>query len=63
MAPVTILLFVAIASIIFSVIGLFIGYYFLKKEIDISFSLIFSKGFQFYKELGRRIKNKEPLFD
>jgi len=62
MLPVTILLFVAIASIIFSVIGLFIGYHFLKKEIDISFSLIFSKGFTFYKDLNKHIKNKEPLF-
>ncbi|MCX6285698.1 MAG: hypothetical protein NTY96_01110 [Bacteroidetes bacterium] len=62
MPPVTILFFVAVASIVFSVIGLFIGYHFLKKEIDISFSLIFSKGFTFYKELNKRLKNKEPLF-
>ena len=62
MPPVTILFFVAIASIIFSVIGLFIGYYFLKKEIDISFSMIFSKGLNFYKELNKRLRNKEPLF-
>ena len=62
MPPITILLFVAIASIVFSVIGLFIGYHFLKKEIDISFTLIFSKGFAFYKELNKRLKNKEPLF-
>jgi len=62
MPPVTILLFVAIASIVFSVTGLFIGYHFLKKEIDISFSLIFSKGFAFYKEFNKRFKNKEPLF-
>lgn len=62
MPPITILLFVAIASIVFSVIGLFIGYNFLRKEIDISFSLIFSKGFTFYKELNKRLKNKEPLF-
>jgi O-antigen/teichoic acid export membrane protein len=63
MQPITILLFVAIASIIFSVIGLFIGYYFLKQEIDISFSLIFLKGFNFYKGLRKRLKDKEPLFD
>jgi len=63
MQPITILLFVAIASIVFSVIGLFIGYYFLKQEIDISFSLIFLKGFNFYKGLRKRLKDKEPLFD
>ncbi len=62
MPPITILLFVALASIVFSVIGLFLGFYYLKQEIDISFSLIFSKGFRFYKELNKRLKNKEPLF-
>lgn len=62
MPQITILLFVAIASIVFSLIGLFIGYYFLKKEIDISFSVIFSKGLIFYKALNTRLQNKEPLF-
>ncbi|MEI8005889.1 MAG: hypothetical protein WCI48_06755 [Bacteroidota bacterium] len=63
MQPITILFFVAVASIIFSVIGLFIGYYYLKQEIDISFSMIFSKGFNFYKGLNKRLKDKEPLFE
>ena len=63
MTQITILAFVAVASIVFSVIGLFIGYYFLKKEIDISFRLVFTKGLDFYKDLPRRIKNKEPLFE
>jgi hypothetical protein len=62
MPPITILVFVAIASIVFSVLGLFIGYHYLKQEIDISFSQIFSKGFKFYKDLNRKIRNKEPLF-
>ena len=62
MAAVTILLFVALASVVFSVIGLFIGYYFLKKEIDISFGTIFRKGFIFYRGFYKRLKNKEPLF-
>lgn len=62
MPPITILLFVALASIVFSVIGLFIGYYYLNREISISFTLIFRKGFAFYKDLPKRIKNNEPLF-
>jgi len=62
MPPITILAFVAVASIVFSVIGLFVGYYFLKQEIDISLTLVFKKGFMFYKDLPKRIKNKEPLF-
>ena len=55
----TILLFVALASIIFAFIGLFIGYYFLKKEIDISFTKIFSEGIDFYKGLLIRIRQKK----
>lgn len=63
MQPIVILIFVAVASIIFSVIGLFIGYHYLKQEIDISFTRIFVKGFDFYSNLLTRLKNKEPLFD
>jgi hypothetical protein len=62
MPAITILFFVAVASIIFSVIGLFIGYYFIRQEIDISFKTIFIKGIGFYKELYKRLKNKDPLF-
>jgi len=63
MSQITILIFVAVASILFSVIGLFMGYHFLKKEIDISFRMIFTKGYNFYKGLNNRIKNKEPFFE
>lgn len=45
----TLLLFVAIASVIFSSIGIIVGYKFLKQEIDISFPEIFRQGFNFYK--------------
>jgi len=62
MPPITILFYVAVASIVFSVIGMFIGYYFLKKEIDISFSSIFSAGIIFFKDLNKRLRNKEQLF-
>lgn len=58
MPPIIILVFVAIASIIFSVIGMLIGYHFLRQEVDISFSQIFQKGFLFYKDLYNRVFNK-----
>jgi O-antigen/teichoic acid export membrane protein len=61
MQAITILFFVAVASIVFSIIGLFIGYYFLKQEIDISFRTIFIIGINFYKEFYKRLKNKQPL--
>ena len=62
MPGITILFFVAVTSIVFSILGIFIGYYFLKQEIDISFRTIFVKGIDFYIESYNRLKNKEPLF-
>ena len=47
----TLLLFVALASVLFACVGLLIGYRFLKQLTDISFFTIFGKGFQFYKLL------------
>jgi O-antigen/teichoic acid export membrane protein len=55
----TLLLFVALASIVFALIGIFIGYKFLKQEIDISFFEIFRKGYAFYKENTFRLLQKK----
>jgi len=52
----TILLFVAVASIFFSCIGLIVGYRFLKQEIEISFLNIFKYGFNLYKAYAIRIR-------
>jgi O-antigen/teichoic acid export membrane protein len=54
----TLLFFVALSTIVFSLLGLFIGYRFLKQEIDISFWEIFRKGYYFYRENTIRILNK-----
>ena len=51
----TILFFVAIASIVFSIIGIVVGYRFLRQEIDISFFDIFRKGYNFYKDYLFRV--------
>ncbi|HCY41844.1 MAG TPA: hypothetical protein DHV48_10890 [Prolixibacteraceae bacterium] len=42
---------VAVASICFTLIGIWVGYYFLNKELDLRFRQIFNKGASFYKEL------------
>jgi O-antigen/teichoic acid export membrane protein len=58
--PVTTLLFcVAVASIVFALIGIFVGYRFLRQEIDISFWQIFSKGYYFYKGNVIRLLEKK----
>ena len=57
----TLLFFVAIASIVFSLIGIFVGYRFLRQEIDISFWEIFRKGYVFYKENAIRLLWKKPV--
>lgn len=44
----TLLLFVAIASIVFTIIGLVIGFNFLKKEIQVNYKDVYISGFKFY---------------
>ena len=47
---------VAIASIIFTAIGVWVGYRFLNKEIQIEQRLVFTSGIDFYKEMYRKFK-------
>jgi len=58
----TILFFVAVASIVFSLIGIVVGYRFLRQEIDISFIDIFRKGYFFYRNYIFRVFriNQQP---
>ncbi len=56
----TLLLFVALASIVFAIIGIFVGYRFLRQEIEISFFEIFRKGWSFYKNYALRILKIQP---
>ncbi len=48
------LISVAIASVCFTIIGVFIGFYFLNKELVISHMKIFSSGIEFYKNSWKR---------
>jgi O-antigen/teichoic acid export membrane protein len=58
LSMVTILIFVSIGSIAFQLIGLTTGFYLLNKEIPLKFSLIFTEGWLFYKELYYRFFSK-----
>ena len=56
------LLLVAVASILFTLIGIWMGMYFLDKELSLSYKEIFSSGIDFYKSLihkAKRINLKE----
>jgi O-antigen/teichoic acid export membrane protein len=49
------LILVAVASILFTLIGIWMGMYFLNKELTLSFKEIFSHGINFYKTLFNKV--------
>jgi len=51
------LILVAVASIIFTLIGIWMGMYFLNKELTLSYREIFSSGINFYKNLFNKATN------
>ena len=51
------LIMVAVASIIFTIIGIWMGMYFLDKELDLKFKEIFNKGILFYISIFNKITN------
>jgi O-antigen/teichoic acid export membrane protein len=53
------LILVAVASIIFTVIGIWIGFYYLSKELSLNYSHIFIDGIEFYKSLYRKFRNQQ----
>ena len=53
------LILVAVASIAFTLVGIWMGMYFLNKELTLSYKEIFTSGIDFYKGLKNKIvKNK-----
>lgn len=52
------LILVAIASILFTLVGIWIGMYFLNKELTLSYREIFSSGLKFYSSLFNKVTNK-----
>jgi O-antigen/teichoic acid export membrane protein len=49
------LILVAVASIIFTLIGIWLGMYFLNKELTLSYKEIFSYGHNFYKNIFKKV--------
>jgi len=50
------LLLVAIASILFTIIGVWVGFYFLDKEIHLKYRRMFSSGLEFYQNMYKKVK-------
>tara|TARA_B100000809_G_C14598330_1_gene336373 strand:- start:299 stop:484 length:186 start_codon:yes stop_codon:yes gene_type:complete len=48
---------VAAASIVFTLIGILMGMYFLNKELTLSYKEIFSSGINFYQGLINKMTN------
>ncbi|MBS1510974.1 MAG: hypothetical protein JST86_09045 [Bacteroidetes bacterium] len=55
------LVLVAVASILFTVVGIWIGMYFLDKELDLRYSDIFSSGIKFYRSLLQKLQHKKVI--
>lgn len=53
------LILVAVGSILFTILGVWIGYHFLNKELSIDFRRIFIMGNEFYREIFQRIRNSK----
>jgi len=51
------LMLVAVASIVFTSIGIWMGMYFLNKELMLSYREIFTSGIKFYKVLFNKVTN------
>jgi O-antigen/teichoic acid export membrane protein len=47
---------VAVASIIFTAIGIWVGFYYLNKELSLNYKHIFTSGFDFYKVFYNKFK-------
>jgi O-antigen/teichoic acid export membrane protein len=52
---------IAIASILFTSIGVWVGYYFLNKELNLDYRKVFSAGIEFYKSLYVKFREKQHL--
>jgi len=52
------LVLVAVGSILFTVVGIYVGFRFLDQQIGLRFKNIFSQGWDFYKQLYNRFISK-----
>jgi hypothetical protein len=49
------LLLVAVSSILFTIIGIWMGMYFLDKELSLQYKEIFTNGIKFYRSIFNKI--------
>ncbi len=56
------LVLVAVGSILFTILGVWIGWYFLDKELHLNPNKLISAGIVFYKEMYRKIRSRKMLF-
>lgn len=47
---------VAVASIFFTIIGIWFGFYYLNKELSLEYRLIFTKGIEFYRTIYYKLR-------
>lgn len=47
---------VAVASILFTILGVWVGYRFLDKELSLDYRLTFSQGIEFYRNMYEKVK-------
>lgn len=52
---------VAVATVLFTSIGIWVGFYFLSKELKLEFFKIFTFGLEFYRSMLRKFKNRKFL--
>ena len=53
---------VAVASILFTLIGVIVGYHFLDKELRLNHRSVFIEGFEFYKSSFYKIRSHLPKY-
>jgi len=53
------LLLVAVGSILFTIIGVWVGFYFLDRELRLNYHLIISSGINFYQEILNKIRPRQ----
>lgn len=52
---------VAVASIFFTTIGIWVGYYYLDKEMSLNYRFIFKRGIEFYKTIYGKLRDHKSV--
>jgi len=48
---------VAVGSILFTIIGIWVGFYYLSKELTLEYKQIFRSGIDFYTSIYQKLRN------